>query len=152
MNKYPAVNSILSGLFRTDRFCNCVRKTNQCRPATETPFWQQLNRVLWQPLYIAFWYNAPHANRYTRPENLAWSHSVFIQYSLCIKCRFMKPLLLSSIANTQSIPPTPHLNLISKSYHVNCPKVFHNLPCCKGWWLPPLGRSKSQGLGQLVTS
>ena len=50
------------------------------------------------------------ANRYTRPENLAWSHSVFIQYSLCIKCRFMKPLSLSSIANTecifiQSIPP-----------------------------------------------
>ena len=58
------------------------------------------------------------ANRYTRLENLAWSHSVFIQYSLCIKRRFMKPLLLFSIANieclfTQSIPPTPPLNLIS---------------------------------------
>ena len=62
-------------------------------------------------------------NHYTRPENLAWSHSVFIQYSLCIKRWFMKPLLLSNIANTgclfsQSIPPTPTLNLISKRYHV----------------------------------
>ena len=74
------------------------------------------------------------ANRYTRPENLAWSHSVFIQYSLCITRRFMKPLLLSSIANTeclffQSIPPSPNLNFISKSYHVNCPNFFYNLPC-----------------------
>ena len=37
------------------------------------------------------------ANLYTRLENLAWSHSVFIQFSFCRKRRFMKPLLLSSI-------------------------------------------------------
>ena len=29
-------------------------------------------------------------------------HSVFIHYSLCIKPRFMKPLLFSSIANTNT--------------------------------------------------
>ena len=37
------------------------------------------------------------ANRYTKLENLAWYHSVFIQFTLWIKHRFMKPLLLSSI-------------------------------------------------------
>ena len=37
------------------------------------------------------------ANRYTRLENLAWSHSVSIQFSFCRKRRFMKPLLLSSV-------------------------------------------------------
>ena len=34
------------------------------------------------------------ANRYTRLENLAWSHSVFIQLSFCRIYIFMKPLLL----------------------------------------------------------
>ena len=51
-------------------------------------------------------------NRYTRPENLAWSHTVFIKYSLCIKHRFMKPLFSSSIENTVSFlsvhPPYSH--------------------------------------------
>ena len=37
------------------------------------------------------------SNRYTRIENLAWSHSVFWQFSFCRKRRFMKPLLLSSV-------------------------------------------------------
>ena len=46
----------------------------------------------------------------------------------------MKPLLLSSIANTeslftQSIPPSALLNLTNKSYLVNCPKCLYNLPC-----------------------
>ena len=36
-------------------------------------------------------------NVFTRLENLDWSHTVFIQFSFCKKCRFMKPLLLSSV-------------------------------------------------------
>ena len=36
-------------------------------------------------------------NRYTRLENLALSHSVFIQFSFGRKCRIMKPLLLSCL-------------------------------------------------------
>ena len=36
----------------------------------------------------------PGANRYTKLEKLAWSHSVFIQFTLCIKHKFMKPLIL----------------------------------------------------------
>ena len=42
------------------------------------------------------------SNRYTRLENLAWSHTVFIQFSLFIKRRFTKPLLLSNIKNCNS--------------------------------------------------
>ena len=46
----------------------------------------------WKTLYM------PHrTNRYTRLENLARSHSVFWQFIFCRKCRFVKPLLLSSI-------------------------------------------------------
>ena len=41
--------------------------------------------------------SSPVPNCYTRLDNLAWSHSVFIQFSLCRKRRFMKPLLWSSI-------------------------------------------------------
>ena len=37
------------------------------------------------------------SNCYTRLENLAWSHSVFWQFSFCRIHRFMKPLLLSSV-------------------------------------------------------
>ena len=80
-----------------------------------------------------------HPNQ-ARPENLAWSHSVSIQYSLCIKRRFMKPWLLSSIANTEclfsqsSIPFTPTLNFISKSDHDNCTIFLYNL-CCKYCYL-----------------
>ena len=37
-------------------------------------------------------------NRYTRLENLAGSHSVFIKFSFCRKRRFMKPLLLFRVA------------------------------------------------------
>ena len=62
-------------------------------------------------------------NRYTRPQNLAWSHSVLIQTSLC-----KKPLFMSSIANTkcllsQFIPPTLTLNLIGKSDHLLPKKI-----------------------------
>ena len=42
-------------------------------------------------------YSSPKSNRYTRLENLAWSHSVFWQFILCRKHRFMKLLLLSSV-------------------------------------------------------
>ena len=44
-------------------------------------------------------------NRYTRLANLAWSQSVFIQFSFCKKKthRFMKPLLLSSIKNQTKV-------------------------------------------------
>ena len=35
---------------------------------------------------------------YTRLENLAWSHSVFIQFSLCRKHIFMKPWLFLMIS------------------------------------------------------
>ena len=38
------------------------------------------------------------ANRYTKLENLAWSQTVFLQFTFCRKRRFMKPSLLSSIA------------------------------------------------------
>ena len=38
-----------------------------------------------------------YANRYTRLENLAWSHSVFWRFIFCRKRRFMKPFLLSSV-------------------------------------------------------
>ena len=38
------------------------------------------------------------ANRYTKLENLAWSQTVFLQFTFCRKRRFMKPLLLSSVA------------------------------------------------------
>ena len=37
-------------------------------------------------------------NRYTKLENLAWSQTVFLQFTFCIKRRFMKPLLLSRVA------------------------------------------------------
>ena len=58
-------------------------------------------------------------------------------YPVQFKCknrRFLKPLLLSSIANagclfSQSIPPTPSLNFESKYYHVNRPKFLYNLLC-----------------------
>ena len=55
--------------------------------------------------YIAAHYISTHfitayyTNRYTKLENLAWSQTVFLQFTFCRKCRFMKPLLLSSIAN-----------------------------------------------------
>ena len=39
---------------------------------------------------------AKGANRFTRIGNLAWCQTVFIQLIFCRKCRFMKPLLLSS--------------------------------------------------------
>ena len=45
------------------------------------------------------------ANRYTRLENLVWSHAVFIQFSFSRKHRFMKPWLLSSIKNYNSFNP-----------------------------------------------
>ena len=38
------------------------------------------------------------ANRYTKLENLACSQTVFLQFTFCIKHRFMKTLLLSSVA------------------------------------------------------
>ena len=37
------------------------------------------------------------ANRYTRLENLAWSHPFFWQLVFCRKRRFTKPLLLSRV-------------------------------------------------------
>ena len=42
------------------------------------------------------------SNLYTRLENLALSHSIFIQFSFCRKHRFIKPLLLSNIKNYSS--------------------------------------------------
>ena len=36
-------------------------------------------------------------NRYTKLENLAWSQTVFWQFTFCRKLIFMKPLLLSSV-------------------------------------------------------
>ena len=42
-------------------------------------------------------------NQYTRQENLAWSHSVFWQFSFFRKCRFMKPLLLFSVDTFHSL-------------------------------------------------
>ena len=50
---------------------------------------------------------SPFPNRHIRLDNLAWSHSVFIQFSLCIKRRLMKPLLLSSITNYTLFNPLP---------------------------------------------
>ena len=38
------------------------------------------------------------ANPYTKLENLAWSQTVFLQFTFCRTRRFMKPLLLSSVA------------------------------------------------------
>ena len=37
-------------------------------------------------------------NRYIKLENLAWSQTVFLQFTFCRKHRFMKPLLLASVA------------------------------------------------------
>ena len=54
---------------------------------------------------------SPTANRYTRLENLAWSHAVFIQFSFCRKRRYMKPLLLSSIKQLNLFNPLPPLML-----------------------------------------
>ena len=39
-----------------------------------------------------------YPNRYTKLDNLAWSQTVFLQFTFCRKRRFMKPLLLSSVA------------------------------------------------------
>ena len=39
-----------------------------------------------------------HANPYTKLENLAWCQTVFLQFTFFRKRRFMKPLLLSSVA------------------------------------------------------
>ena len=68
-------------------------------------------------------------NRYTRLENLAWSHSVFWQLIFCRKCRFMKPLLFSIFDTFNSLnpkyklsfkpdTPPPPLNCPSTSSHV----------------------------------
>ena len=37
-------------------------------------------------------------NRYTKLDNLAWSQTVFLQFTFCRKHRFMKLLLLSIVA------------------------------------------------------
>ena len=56
-------------------------------------------------------------NRYTRLENLAWSHSVFWLFIFCRKLSFMKPLLLSS---------TDTLNLFNFFiYPIPPPKKFY---------------------------
>ena len=83
----------------------------------------------WQRLYkltvcsscwtvSVLWREEGYANRYTRLENLAWSHFVFWQFIFCRERRFMKPLLLSSVdiffvhlplkleCFTSTIPPT----------------------------------------------
>ena len=39
-----------------------------------------------------------HQVCHTKLENLAWSKTVFFQFNFCRKRRFMKPLLLSSVA------------------------------------------------------
>ena len=56
-------------------------------------------------------------NCYTRLEILAWSHSVFIQFSLCIKRRFMIPLLLSRIENYK----LPNLKYRMSFYPIHSP-------------------------------
>ena len=37
-------------------------------------------------------------NLYTKLKNLAWSQTVFLQFTFCRKRRLMKPLILSSVA------------------------------------------------------
>ena len=70
------------------------------------------------------------ANRYTRLENLAWSHSNFWQFIFCRKCIFMKPLLLFSVDtiytcnyNTECFTEYPlPLNFLSSvlSHSIKC--------------------------------
>ena len=40
-----------------------------------------------------------YTNHYTRLDNLAWSHTVFYQFSFCKAFSFMEPLLFSGVEN-----------------------------------------------------
>jgi hypothetical protein len=64
------------------------------------------------------------ANRYTRLENLAWSHSFFWQLVFCKKRRFTKPLLLSRVDTFGSFTK----NIECFPYPIS-PAPNFNLPC-----------------------
>ena len=47
-------------------------------------------------------------NRYTKLENLAWSQTVFLQFTFCRKRKFMKPLLLSNKCSQEVSTKCPY--------------------------------------------
>ena len=84
-----------------------VPKTVQYWPNLRSRHTRSVYDTVWIPqletevraflLYHFFRVYTEAPKSYTRLENLAWSHPVFWQFIFCRKCRFMKPLLLSSV-------------------------------------------------------
>ena len=73
-------------------------------------YWAYLEHILSiSRAYHGHAFGIPHslfkANRFSRHEILAWSQSVFIQFSFCRKQRFMQPLRLSIIKNCYFLKP-----------------------------------------------
>ena len=53
-------------------------------------------------------------NRYTRLEYLTCSHTVFLQFSFCRKCRFRKPLFLFSADRFNKSRPIPWISTLPR--------------------------------------